>query len=172
MKVKVFQIRISDQFQKQDEKLVSDFVNGCEIVKVNTELIKDEINYWSVLVFYKEDFNHIKESPGQFTVDHSNKIAQADSYKSGNSKRESIKLEMIEQPSEEELIIYNKLKDWRSDKAREYQLPPYIIFHNTHLMLIARRKPSTLEDLEHVSGIGRSKIDKYGAEIIEVLENA
>lgn len=60
----------------------------------------------------------------------------------------------------------------RSEKARESQLPSYIIFHNVHLMSIARQKPSNLQDLESVSGIGKSKVEKYGKEIIEILENA
>ena len=67
---------------------------------------------------------------------------------------------------------YNKLKDWRSEKAKEAQLPAYIIFHNAHLVSIARYKPSNLEDLEQINGLGKSKTEKYGIEIIEVLENA
>ena len=74
--------------------------------------------------------------------------------------------------SEEEKIIYNKLKDGRADKAREAQLPAYIIFHNTHLMSIARHKPCTLNDLENVNGIEKRKVEKFDIEIIEVLENA
>ena len=74
--------------------------------------------------------------------------------------------------SEQEKIIYNKLKDWRADKGREAQLPAYIIFHNSHLMSIARHKPCTLDDLENVTGIGKRKVEKFGIEILEVLENA
>jgi superfamily II DNA helicase RecQ len=59
------------------------------------------------------------------------------------------------------------LKNWRSEKERESQLPAYIIFHNTHLVSIAKFKPSNLEDLEHVSGIGKSKIEKFGIEILK-----
>ncbi|HAP96555.1 MAG TPA: hypothetical protein DCP54_12570 [Chryseobacterium sp.] len=51
-------------------------------------------------------------------------------------------------------------------------MPAYIIFHNTHLMAIAKHKPCTLEDLENVNGIGKSKVEKFGIEILEVLENA
>ena len=72
--------------------------------------------------------------------------------------------------SEEEKIIYNKLIDWRADEAREAQLPAYIIFHNSHLMSIARHKPCTLDDLENVTGIGKRKVEKFGIEIIEVLK--
>jgi hypothetical protein len=51
MKVKVFKVRISEEFQKSDESVISRFITGREIIKINTQLIKEEINYWSVLIF-------------------------------------------------------------------------------------------------------------------------
>lgn len=151
MKVKVFKVRISEEFQKSDESVISRFITGREIIKINTQLIKEEINYWSVLIFYNEK-----------TV----KITHDDQDKSKSN------LNTIEQPSEEELVIYNKLKEWRSEKARELQLPPYMVFHNSHLMSIARYKPFNLADLEQITGLGESKIRRFGVEILEVLENA
>lgn len=146
MKVKVLKIRLSNQFQKNDEESVNDYFSNFEIISMETKLIEDEINYWSILISYKD------------------KSSKPISNKTTVSSEEEL--------SQEEMIIYNKLKNWRAEKAKQYQLPPYIIFHNTHLMSIARHKPSTLEDLEIVNGIGKSKIEKFGIEIIEVLENA
>ncbi|WP_089874001.1 HRDC domain-containing protein [Epilithonimonas hungarica] len=113
---------------------------------MNSKLVQDEINYWSVLVYYQEK------------------------SKQTNSNKVSVSSE--EELSEEEKIIYNKLKDWRFEKSKELDQPPYIIFHNTHLMSIAKFKPYNLRDLEQISGLGESKIKRYGTEIIEVLANA
>ncbi len=146
MKVKVFKIRITDQFLTADQVLINDFLAHCDVVNSNSKLIEDKINYWSVLVSYQE--KKVKESSNK-------EIPVAE-----------------EELSQEEMIIYDKLKDWRSEKAKEIQLPAYIIFHNSHLMSIARHKPSNFEDLESIKGLGKSKIEKYGVEIIEVLENA
>jgi len=146
MKVKVLKIRIDDRFQITDEAIVNDYLSRFEIVNMNAKLVADEINYWSVLIYYNNKKNTVISS--KTTV---------------NSESEL---------SEEEKIIYNKLKDWLADKAREAQLPAYIIFHNTHLMSIAGHKPCTLDDLENVNGIGKSKVEKFGIEILEVLENA
>lgn len=146
MKVKVLKIRIDDRFQITDEAIVNDYLSRFEIVNMNAKLVADEITYWSVLIYYNNKKNTVISSKN--TV---------------NSESEL---------SEEEKIIYNKLKDWRADKAREAQLPAYIIFHNTHLMSIARHKPCTLDDLENVNGIEKRKVEKFDIEIIEVLENA
>lgn len=146
MKVKVLKIRISDQFQNMDEAVLNDYLERYDIIDLNTQLILSDINYWSVFINYEEK-----------------QLRPATNNTNVNSKDEL---------SEEEAIIYNKLKNWRAEKARESQLPPYIIFHNAHLVSIAKHKPSNYEDLENVKGLGKAKIEKFGAEIIEVLENA
>ena len=146
MKVKVFKIRISDEFLTADQNVINDFLTQNEVIHTNSKLIEEEINYWSVLISYEEK-----------------------KLKTSSSKATPVSEEEL---SEEELIIYNKLKDWRSEKAKEAQLPAYIIFHNAHLVSIASYKPSNLEDLEQINGLGKSKTEKYGIEIIEVLENA
>ncbi len=146
MKVKVLKIRISEEFQTTDETMVNDFLSKYDVVNMNSKLVQDEINYWSVLVYYQEK------------------------AKQTNSNKVSVNSE--EDLSEEEKIIYNKLKDWRYEKSKELNQPPYIIFHNSHLMSIAKFKPYNLQDLEQINGLGESKIKRYGTEIIEVLENA
>lgn len=146
MKVKVLKIRIDDRFQITDEALVNDYLSRFEVVNMNAKLVADEMNYWSVLIYYNE------------------KRSTVNSGKTNISSESEL--------SGEELIIYNKLKDWRLKKAKELNLSAFIILYNSHLMSIARHKPSTLEDLENVNGIGKSKVEKFGIEIIEVLENA
>ncbi|MBV6879732.1 HRDC domain-containing protein [Epilithonimonas ginsengisoli] len=146
MKVKVLKIRISDQFQNMDEAILNDYLERYDIVDLNTQLVQGDINFWSVFINYEE--KQIKPTSSKTNVNPD------------------------EQLSEEETIIYDKLKNWRAEKAKESQLPPYIIFHNAHLVAIAKHKPSNFEDLENVKGLGKAKIEKYGVEIIEVLENA
>ena len=146
MKVKVLKIRIDDRFQITDEAIVNDYLSRFEIVNMNAKLVADEITYWSVLIYYNDKKN----------------IA--------NSSKTTVTSES--ELSDEEKIIYNNLKDWCADEAREAQLPAYIIFHNSHLMSIARHKPCTLDDLENVNGIEKRKVEKFDIEIIEVLENA
>jgi len=118
------------------------------------------LNIRIIAVFYKYYFNYYPELRLHYND------------KSHNQKSNKISIKSEDQLSEEEMIIYNKLKSWRSEKSQELKLPSYIIFHNTHLMSIAKFKPSNVEELEHVNGLGKTKIEKFGIEIIEVLENA
>ena len=49
-------------------------------------------------------------------------------------------------------------------------MPPYVIFHDATLRLIAASPPSTLDELRQVNGVGDTKLDKYGQAILDVSD--
>jgi ATP-dependent DNA helicase RecQ len=64
------------------------------------------------------------------------------------------------------------LKAWRSEVAREHNLPAYIVFNDATLSQMALTSPSTLDELSGISGVGAKKLEAYGREILRVLESA
>jgi ATP-dependent DNA helicase RecQ len=67
---------------------------------------------------------------------------------------------------------WSALRAWRLDEARRQELPPYVIFHDATLIEVARRKPGSLRALGEIPGIGRSKLDRYGAALLAVIGGA
>jgi ATP-dependent DNA helicase RecQ len=65
--------------------------------------------------------------------------------------------------------IFEALRLERGRLAREQGVPPYIIFHDTTLLAIARRRPRNLTDLADVPGMGQNKIQRYGAAFLSVI---
>ncbi|MDA8443518.1 DNA helicase RecQ [Paracidovorax valerianellae] len=65
-------------------------------------------------------------------------------------------------------VRFINLKAWRAEVAREHNLPAYVIFHDATLAAIAERNPSTLDDLQGISGMGAKKMEAYGAEVLRV----
>jgi ATP-dependent DNA helicase RecQ len=65
--------------------------------------------------------------------------------------------------------LFQKLREWRLKQAREQEVPPYVIFHDSHLRAIAKRRPATLEDLSELKGVGPRKLEKYGTAVIELV---
>lgn len=65
--------------------------------------------------------------------------------------------------------LYEKLKAWRTDRARRDAVSPFIVAHNMLLEELARRKPRTAQALLGVKGFGQGKLDKYGDELLTVL---
>ena len=66
-------------------------------------------------------------------------------------------------------VRYDALRAWRTEVAREHNLPSYIIFGNATLAELARRAPADLAALAEVSGVGAKKLEAYGREILRVL---
>ena len=60
------------------------------------------------------------------------------------------------------------LKAWRAEVAREHNLPAFVIFHDATLAAIAARAPQSPDDLQGISGIGASKLERYGEEVLRV----
>ncbi len=69
-------------------------------------------------------------------------------------------------------VRFEALRAWRTGQAREQQVPPYIVFNDTHLREIARRAPDTLPELSRCPGVGPNKLERYGDELLEVIADA
>jgi DNA helicase-2/ATP-dependent DNA helicase PcrA len=64
------------------------------------------------------------------------------------------------------------LKTWRTQRARDDKVPAYIVLSDAHLEGIAARAPSTLDELARCAGIGPTKLERYGDEIIATIADA
>ena len=65
--------------------------------------------------------------------------------------------------------LFEALRAWRRDRAAEQHVPPYVIFHDATLADIAHRRPANAEALKGVSGVGQSKLQRYGAEVLKLV---
>jgi ATP-dependent DNA helicase RecQ len=65
--------------------------------------------------------------------------------------------------------LFEALRAWRRERAAEQHVPPYVIFHDATLAEIARRRPKSSDALKGVSGVGQSKLQRYGAAVLELV---
>jgi ATP-dependent DNA helicase UvrD/PcrA len=68
--------------------------------------------------------------------------------------------------------LYTALKHWRYERATADAQPAYLVFHNTTLAEIAARRPRDLGELGAVPGVGPTKLERYGSEVLAVLRAA
>jgi ATP-dependent DNA helicase RecQ len=65
--------------------------------------------------------------------------------------------------------LFDRLRAVRLRLARARNVPPYVIFHDTTLRELARVKPSSVEELSGIYGIGESKAARFGREFVEEI---
>jgi len=69
----------------------------------------------------------------------------------------------------EDLVLFEELRRWRAEVARRQGGPAFIVFGDASLKEIARRRPADLRALSAVKGVGPSKLDAYGDDVLEIV---
>ncbi len=62
-----------------------------------------------------------------------------------------------------------RLRAWRLERAREDGVPPYVVFHDTVLHAIAAAQPTSLGELAQIAGVGPTKLERYGSDVLALL---
>jgi ATP-dependent DNA helicase RecQ len=65
--------------------------------------------------------------------------------------------------------LFHALRQRRLELAREQGIPPYVIFHDSTLIEIARARPADLAALARLRGVGAAKLERYGAAFLAVI---
>jgi ATP-dependent DNA helicase RecQ len=65
--------------------------------------------------------------------------------------------------------LFEQLRAWRAGAAREQGVPAYVVFHDATLRAVASRRPTTLEELGTISGVGATKLERYGPGLLAAL---
>ena len=65
--------------------------------------------------------------------------------------------------------VFHALREWRKGIAKQHGVPAYTVFHDATLEEIARRLPASLDGLRGISGIGATKLERYGEPLLKVV---
>ena len=65
--------------------------------------------------------------------------------------------------------LFEALRTWRAAESKEQGVPAYVVFHDATLRELAVRRPTSLEGLGTVTGVGEAKLAKYGESLLEAL---
>jgi len=80
---------------------------------------------------------------------------------------------VLEFENEVERELFEKLRLLRLEIARQFELPPYVVFHDKTLKEMAILKPQSRTAMLQVTGIGEKKLERFGDRFFEVIkENA
>jgi DNA helicase II / ATP-dependent DNA helicase PcrA len=65
--------------------------------------------------------------------------------------------------------VFEALRDWRKQRATADGVPAYVVFHDSTLAEIAAARPRSRVELAGVSGVGPTKVDRYGDDLLATL---
>ncbi len=139
MNSKVFNIRLSKEHCQNDQDIMNAFLNEVEIKVTSTHFVTTSSIDYWSVLLFFEPKKEKKEKNSDF------------------------------QFSENELKTYDALKSWRNNVAQNLNWSPFMICYNAHLAAIAKSNPRSIEELKEIKNFGNHRIEKYGEEIMSVL---
>ena len=67
--------------------------------------------------------------------------------------------------------LFEDLKQLRTNFARDENVPPYVVFSDATLVEMATYLPHDEAEMRKISGVGDLKLEKYGADFLEVIRD-
>ena len=104
------------------------------------------------------------EETVQLAVDRApQRASRGGGRRSGGASRAADALE----PAQRER--FEALRAWRTEVAKQKQIPPYMVFSDATLVGIVETSPQSVQQLGTVSGVGAKKLAEYGEDVLEAL---
>ncbi len=71
--------------------------------------------------------------------------------------------------SDDALELFEVLRAWRAGVAKEQGVPAYVVFHDATLREIVTQRPTSLDALGGISGVGATKLERHGPGVLAAL---
>ncbi|HXG90928.1 MAG TPA: HRDC domain-containing protein [Blastocatellia bacterium] len=148
MLAKVITLKFNSIINAFDDEPLKEFIKDKEVHSIRDHFfIKNDSPYLAMVVTYSMSAQLLPQTKNETKKD--------------ESWRDLIK--------EEDVPLFNTLRDWRNERAKKEGLSPYIVFTNRQLASIVAARPSSLTRLAEIEGIGKMKTEKYGTAILKLL---
>jgi DNA helicase-2/ATP-dependent DNA helicase PcrA len=71
-------------------------------------------------------------------------------------------------PASYDEALFERLREWRAEQAKDASVPAYVVFTDLTLIALAEARPATDTELLAISGVGRTKLERYGADVLAI----
>jgi DNA helicase-2/ATP-dependent DNA helicase PcrA len=72
-------------------------------------------------------------------------------------------------PADRDEQLFEVLREWRAERAKALGQPAYCVFTDATLTAIAEQRPGSVAALVAIPGIGQTKLDKFGEEVLSLV---
>lgn len=161
----------NDRIQRFRHDQLSTFGIGCELAELEwksvfrqliaTDLLKVDIQGYGGLNLTQKSKPVLKGNQKVFFRQDPVPVKQ-------KASRTKPVIKTIIDPENKE--VWESLRVLRRKIADEQSVPPFLIFHDTTLREMAEVLPQSLEQLFNITGVGKSKLSRYGLRFLQVLQ--
>lgn len=170
--------KVTEKVKQFQHEKVSTFGIGAELSEAQLRSVLRQLVATGAIAVNAERFNTLQLTDGSRAVLKGEvpvRLRESASAPAGRKPRTSKPRSERVAPAAAPLdapgqALFAALKSWRAEVAKTHNLPAYVIFHDATLAAIAQRAPHTLDDLQGISGMGATKLEKYGEDVLRVCQ--
>lgn len=82
----------------------------------------------------------------------------------------NLNTELKSSMSASDVALFDAMRAKRLELAEQKGVPPFVIFHDTTLMALAKKRPQTLAEMAGITGIGAYKLQQYGDTFLKIIQ--
>jgi superfamily II DNA helicase RecQ len=152
MNVRVFTLPFDPGIPGFDDGAVQQFCTEHIVTQVIERFFTvGDVPHWSLMLLYR---------PLPRPVDRALPVEEP-------QRRNAVDAAQLLDP--EQRLVFERLRDWRNQRARQEGKPAYVLLTNHQLVEVVRARPRTVAELRTVPGIGDAKVAAFGAELLLLL---
>jgi ATP-dependent DNA helicase RecQ len=172
--------KVTEKVKQFQHEKVSTFGIGVDLSEAQLRSVLRQLVATGAIAVNAEKFNTLQLTDGSRAVlkgEVAVRLRESASAPAGRKSRTSKSRSDRVAPAAAPLdapgqALFAALKTWRAEVAKTHNLPAYVIFHDATLAAIAQRAPHTLDDLQGISGMGATKLEKYGEDVLRVCQQS
>jgi ATP-dependent DNA helicase RecQ len=160
----------NERIRKFDHQHLSTYGIGMEYSHAEWESITRQLIHRGYLTQDIARFSVLKltrEAQVLLRADETLELARPRLRQKTRKKSTAAALDM----SEQETRLFEDLRALRKKLAEERSVPPYVIFGDAALVEMSRAQPRTEEEFLRINGVGEVKLERHGADFLEVITN-
>ena len=176
MALNIKSFRITDA---ASEAAVNQFLQGKRVFHWSADYSGDPtLGIWNLLVGFEEERARpmMQSRDGNMGRDRERTNDRGDRGERPSMpprEKKEPKMEHVPDLPAEMLPLYENLRKWRNQRAREENVKPYLFFNNKQLEDLVKAKPSEIDALKGLTpDMSAEHFEKYGNELLGVLSVA
>jgi len=173
--IDVLRGKATDKVKKFGHDKLSTFGIGADLAEAEWRLLLRQLVAQRLVDVDYDRYNVLQLTDasrvvlrGERTVELRRQVA-APTGRSRRAKKASLPSSDAPPLGAAEAALFERLRSWRAQVAREHGVPAYVVFHDSTLRAIAQARPANVEALGTIAGLGERRLANYGAALLAVV---
>ena len=164
----------SKKILEKSHDQLSTYGIGQDRTKLEWQLLARSLLHEGLLEETQDGYSVLKLNPGSWTVlrkERSFWVTIPQDFKKERTPKELKDRESVNDRKAYAEALFERLRELRKQIADAEKVPPYVVFADSSLRLMAQMQPQSLEQFKTISGVGQVKLEKYADRFIALIQD-